>query len=1135
MIKKLLLVLWAFVMFSPYAMANCNCSQPSADAIPPFLGSAVSIPPNVLIVMDISGSMSWSAYNYNNSGTYTGTEEGYFDPNAVYYYNQSRDYWYQSSSNSSRCPTSDKVNGGYCGSYLNYYYMTRIDLLQWVLTGGSPSHCSSASSSDSNCDPRLNNMDIYGDNIMLTTYSGENVLTPMSRINNSLLLSLANNTQSTKPRIGLEMFSSNVNTKKVYIGDYDVSGETDPSYPYTNLIRMINSATPNGSTATGPAMKAALDYFAQDTLSIGADCKRQGYSYQNGFSYGLGTWKDPMYQPCKQDCITKNCDFCSAECANNYVILMSDGDWNSGGDPLKPAWYMHNVFKRTLNNTDFKINRVYSVGMFLSSGSGACGFNALKNVSLYGSNNFATYPTNCSNCNNSCSNTDYGYYGAYGSYCYTPNPDPTKTNPPTAFSANNASQLKDSLSAIFQDIAKNVSSGSSATIASSSNQGSILLQSVFWPQKIFDNGAKVSWVGKLYAWWLQQLPGSAPQIKADNDKNKQLNLSDTTITFGSTNQSTILDQNTPVFEVGSLLLGTAPANRTIYTTTDGKTLIPFDISNVNSISSYFGSLPSYLGSSNQSTNLINYIRGTDLSGARSRSVVQNGVSGVWKLGDIVYSSPSVMQAVDYTDASKTYNVIFVGANDGMLHAFLLGQPINTYKQDPSVVLCNDNKFSIDASGNIVCGDGNDKVGSELWTFIPKNSLPYLKYLADPNYDSSKHIYFSDLEPFVFRIYTENGVKTILIGGMRFGGCVNPPSDANGAGYSSYYALDVTDPKNPKLLWEFSNPALGFSYSGPAIIKEYDGKQNKYFAVFLSGPTCYDGTSSQPLSLFILDLISGQLLQTITTFGGVSYSNAFGGRLFTGGIVDNANSLTKAIPFGISYQDTNNNWRGKVFLLNTFENSDYTKWTVTPVTLQGINYIGPVTAQVATSQCQNIRQYIYFGTGRYFKPTDGITSPNENIFGVDVTGCINSTSCTVSLTQITPSNQINASYVPGFSWYMALTDNGERDISDPSAQNNAVTFTTALPTGSGTSSNSLCVTGYGGQTNVWSLMCATGAPNTSSSTYLISTSSGGIYAVTTGSSNTTGKIGTFSGIPSIKKPAEVTSGTNKGIIIQWLEK
>ncbi|OSS42975.1 Type 4 fimbrial biogenesis protein PilY1 [Desulfurella amilsii] len=1119
MIKKLLLVLWAFLMFSPYAMADCK--SPSASAIPPFLGSAVSIPPNVLIVMDISGSMSWKAY----TGRYTGTEEGYFDPNAVYSYNSNDGYWYQSQVNSAKCPTDRRVDGGYCGSYLNFHYMTRIDLLQWVLTGGSPKYCSNNNQS---CDPRLNN---NGNDIMLTTYNGVDVLTPMSRINNSLLLSLANSTQNTKPRIGLEMFSNNVSASKVYIGDYDKSGNTGPNNPYTNLIRMINSATPGGSTATGPAMKAALDYFNQSTLNIGTDCEGQGYSYSNGFNTSKGTWKDPMYQPCKSDCITKSCSFCSAECANNYVILMSDGDWNSGGDPLKPAWYMYNKFSRPLNNTNFTINKVYTVGMFLPTGSGYCGFKALKNVSLYGSTNISSYPTNCPSCSSDCENTDYYKY-AYGSYCSTPEPDPTTTNPPTTFSSNNASQLKNSLSAIFQDIAKNVSSGSSAAIASTSNQGSILLQSVFWPQKTFDNGAKVSWVGKLYAWWLQQSAGSAPQIKADNDGNKQLNPSDTTITFGSTNQSTILDQNKPIFEAGAVLLSTLPDDRTIYTTTDGKTLISFGTSKVevDSISPYFGSLPSYLGSSNQAANLINYIRGTDFTdlGARSRSV---GVSGVWKLGDIVYSSPSVMQAVDYTDASKTYNVIFVGANDGMLHAFLLGQPINTYKQDPVVVLCNDNKFTVDSSGNVACSDGNNQVGSELWAFIPKNSLPYLKYLADPNYDSSKHIYFSDLEPFVFRIYTNNGVKTILIGGMRFGGCVSPLTDA---GYSSYYALDVTDPKNPLLLWEFSNLALGFSYSGPAIIKEYDGTQNKYFAVFLSGPTNYDGTSTQSLSLFIIDLLSGQLLQTITNFGGSTYQKAFGGRLFTGGIVDNANSLTQAIPFGISYQDPNNNWHGKVFLLNTFENSDYAKWQVIPVPL-GMD-IGPVTAQVATSKCQNIRQYIYFGTGRYFKPTDGITLPNENIFGVDVTECINSASCTTNnITKITPSNQINASYVPGFSWYMPLTDNGERDISDPSSGSTAVTFTTALPTGTNNVSNSLCISGYGGQANVWSLMCGTGAPNTSTDIYLISTSSGGIYAASANSSNTTGKIGTFSGIPSIKKPAKVSAGTNKGIIIQWLEK
>jgi type IV pilus assembly protein PilY1 len=281
MIKKLLLVLWAFVMFSPYAMANCNCSQPSTDAIPPFLGSAVSIPPNVLIVMDISGSMSDDAY----TGSYTGTEEGYFDPNAVYSYNQNGGYWYQSNSNASNCPPSSQNpdnSKSYSGSCLNYHYMRRIDVLKWVLTGGEPKHCSATSASDKNCDPRLNNMDINGDNIMLTTYKGEDVLTPMSRVKDSLLISLANNTQKTKPRIGLEMFSSVVDQKKVYIGDYDVSGNTDPNYPYTNLIRMISAAAPTGYTATGPAMKAALDYFNQGALDIGTDCKRQDYGYCEG-------------------------------------------------------------------------------------------------------------------------------------------------------------------------------------------------------------------------------------------------------------------------------------------------------------------------------------------------------------------------------------------------------------------------------------------------------------------------------------------------------------------------------------------------------------------------------------------------------------------------------------------------------------------------------------------------------------------------------------------------------------------------------------------------------------------------------------------------------------------------------------
>ena len=38
------------------------------------------------------------------------------------------------------------------------------------------------------------------------------------------------------------------------------------------------------------------------------------------------------------------------------------------------------------------------------------------------------------------------------------------------------------------------------------------------------------------------------------------------------------------------------------------------------------------------------------------------------------------------------------------------------------------------------------------------------------------------------------------------------------GYSSYFALDITDQSNPTLLWEFSHPELGFATTGPAVVR-----------------------------------------------------------------------------------------------------------------------------------------------------------------------------------------------------------------------------------------------------------------------------------------------------------------------------
>jgi type IV pilus assembly protein PilY1 len=91
---------------------------------------------------------------------------------------------------------------------------------------------------------------------------------------------------------------------------------------------------------------------------------------------------------------------------------------------------------------------------------------------------------------------------------------------------------------------------------------------------------------------------------------------------------------------------------------------------------------------------VDFIRGADqasemvagyaLNATRARSYTESGVTYTWRLGDIVYSTPTVVgkpsenyhllyEDDSYGDFLKKYRnrrqVVYVGANDGMLHAF----------------------------------------------------------------------------------------------------------------------------------------------------------------------------------------------------------------------------------------------------------------------------------------------------------------------------------------------------------------------------------------------------------------------------------------------------------------------------------
>lgn len=632
------------------------------------------------------------------------------------------------------------------------------------------------------------------------------------------------------------------------------------------------------------------------------------------------------------------------------------------------------------------------------------------------------------------------------------------------FYSADVDNLEQQLRQALQDIIKRAAAGTAASVlASGEGSGANIIQAVFYPRTptllkggIFSE--EIDWIGRLSNYWYYVDPFYATSTILDDSgtdpSDRILNLSndkviklrfDTTLettkadrySFGSdTLINTIPFENViSLWEAGRLLWERTSA-RTIKTTIGGG-LIDFSTDNASKLRPYLQA-----ADVTEAKNIIRYVHGEDISGYRSRTVAVdlngNGLTTdagesakVWKLGDVLNSTPRISSWIPlntyhriykdttYGNTDKDPNIsdpadnsrfitsdvyrnrgmVFAGGNDGMLHAFKLGR-LELYSSDDRPLVAR-----------LINPDPSTPLGYEVWSFIPKNVLPYLKYLADPAYC---HIYSVDLSPYIFDASiggsaedtrTVGSWRTILIGGMRFGGaCRNPDSSCtdcvktpiDGVGYSSYFALDITDQNNPTLLWEFSNENLGFTTTGPAVVRisarDGDGnpdrrKNGHWYVVFGSGPTGpidttvnqFLGRSDQNLRLFILDLPTGNLLRIIDT----GISNAFAGSMLN---VTHDSDLDYQddviyIPYVRKDTATNTNtWtKGGIIRLITSEYPDPSEWKWSRV----IDGIGPVTSSVTKLQknkgCYTSNGegclWLFFGTGRYyFERTSEVDDP-----------------------------------------------------------------------------------------------------------------------------------------------------------------
>ncbi len=392
-------------------------------------------------------------------------------------------------------------------------------------------------------------------------------------------------------------------------------------------------------------------------------------------------------------------------------------------------------------------------------------------------------------------------------------------------------------------------------------------------------------------------------------------------------------------------------------------------------------------------NIVRYVRGDDSLGTsfRSRTIDYDGDNDteVVRLGDIINSSPKVVGAPfenydvlygdpSYADFRQKYanrrQVVYVGANDGMLHAFNGG----FYDEGAK------------AFKKTLGSETAHELGAELWAYVPKNLLPHLKWLTIPNY---QHVYYMDgpIKVFDAKVFTPDAVHpggwgTLLLAGMRYGGgkrTVDVDNNGLGAGtdhdfYSAYVLMDITDPESPpKLLAEIhgsSFSSMGFTLGEPSVVGFVDNASsvNEWYLVLGNGPDNLSAsTSSGSARIFVYDLKTRSFVNGFDPYTTASANTFVGGSTSVDWDLD---FLVDSVYFGTAGTSA-----GRLYKIDTGENAtaNATNWTVTEL----LNAEAPIMQKPSLAVDEDKRRWVYVSTGRLETVGDKTSTGQNYMYGI----------------------------------------------------------------------------------------------------------------------------------------------------------
>lgn len=461
------------------------------------------------------------------------------------------------------------------------------------------------------------------------------------------------------------------------------------------------------------------------------------------------------------------------------------------------------------------------------------------------------------------------------------------------------------------------------------------------------------------------------------------------------------------------------------------------------------------------TNVQSYIRGNASGEIRNGGSYRNRNT---PLGDIINSTPTYVakpnanypnywgasqpeNSVPYTSfvtaQSNRKALIYVGANDGMMHAF------------------------------------DAVTGVEAFAYIPNAIFDKLQSLSSTNYN---HAYFVDGSPTIFDAFfnSDNTWRTVLVSGL-------------GAGGQGIFALDVTDPGSfdteanatANVLWEFTDSDdrdMGLTFGQPSIIRLNNGEWAALFSGGynnnddnnLDGNNTTDSLTGNGV-MYLVNIETGNLIKKFDTLVGTADDPTGNNRpngLSTPSAVDiNNDRIVDLIYAGDLF--------GNVWSIDVSD-ADKANWDFTyksgadpkPIykacsgnSCNGSN-VQPITTQIQVVSHPNQKGYLLlFGTGKYFEVGDnsGTGQVTQSFYSIWDKRLNTHTAFNRSnllqqqiISEISSNNddyRITSNYAIDWStksgWYMDLykqggSNKGERQVSDAIIRNGRVIFVSLIP-------------------------------------------------------------------------------------------